>query len=84
VIPNEYGLQKNPFFCFSWLCKKFRRSLKKNDRIEAGFLSNLEENSRYETEIKYEAAIEDASSALYHQPFLNKENKKVNYFLKNK
>ena len=77
-MPKEYGLRKNIFFCFSWLCQKFRRSSNNHEINEMGYLASLEENSHSVTEIKDEVAIEDTSSALYHQPFLNKEKKKVN------
>ena len=44
-----------------------------------GFLSNFEETSQQEEKSESENQ-DDASSALYHQPFLNEKQRKVFYF----
>ena len=56
----------------------------KNWRRKGDHLPSYEENI-YDSSLKDESASNiDTSSALYHQPFLNKENFKVkiNYFIK--
>jgi hypothetical protein len=52
----------------------------RNEKIEMGFLSNFEETNQNEQQNEGELK-EDASSALYHQPLLNIENKKVLFYL---
>ena len=77
MVPTEYGVQKNACHCLTYLCKKLTNSLPlRKDKIEMGFLSNFEETSQQEEKTESENQ-DDASSALYHQPFLNEKQKKV-------
>lgn len=76
---QEFGLKKSLFFCFSWLYRKVKYSLqyKREKKIEMGFISNFEETQNHDPCLKEPEPIFDVSSAMFHQPYLNKDKKKV-------